>query len=246
MRKIKQIYPINLKRRQDKLVAYFGAMHTSFTPFELIKPFPAHDGADYADAFEVREAAQKEFPFWSKLTDEWIQAGHLGRGTLCCLWSMLSVLKMISEDPDKNDLSFLCTDGVPFTKKWFDLKVYIEQIPVDFNIFQVWSWSRASHPYAPHFPDRIPYFDQISRGLAGAGDALFLTPEGASRILQWASDDPWHNIETLIFEKARENPPSCISAVDSYEWVRPHMDFQGYFGRIDSERTRLDRTENSD
>ena len=87
-RKIKQIIPINLKRRQDKLIAYYGAMHTSFTPYEIIKPFEAHDGADYANSFEVREEAQKEFPFWSKMTDEWIHAGYLKRGSLCCLWSM--------------------------------------------------------------------------------------------------------------------------------------------------------------
>ena len=88
MRKIKQIIPINLKRREDKLLAFYGAMHTSFTPFELIKPFEAYDGADYANSFEVREEAQKEFPFWSKMTDEWIHAGYLKRGSLCCLWSM--------------------------------------------------------------------------------------------------------------------------------------------------------------
>ena len=242
MKEITRIRPINLKRRVDKLIAYYGAMHTAFVPYEVITPFAAHDAQDYPDAFAVREAAEQQFPFWSKLDDDWIRAGWLKRGSLCCMWSMQSVLEIIGAGG--NDWEVMCTDGTPFTMNWWKMQERLNKLP-DFDIFQLWhSDTEAAYPYPSWYPYPVGENDSVSYGLAGLGDGAFiLTPQGANQMLAWCDETPWHNIEVMIYGKSASRLPRCLSTIKRFQWVRPHIDFEGLFGGIDSERTHLDKTE---
>ena len=239
---ITKIRPINLKRRFDKLAAYYGGMHTSFVPFDVIEPFEAHDAKDYPDGFAVREAASKEFPFWKKLSDEWIRDGWLKRGSLCCLWSMQSVLEIIASSNDH--LAVMCTDGSPFVMNWFDMQQRLRKLP-PFDIFQLWhSDDSPSYPYYDWYPSPVEVDDSVSYGLAGLGDGCFiLSPYGADLMLEWCEETPYHNIEVMVYGKASERLDGCLSTIKQYEWIRPHIDFEEIFGRVLSERTFLDDTD---
>lgn len=241
--RIKQVIPINLKRREDKLIAYYGAMHVTQVPHEMIKPFWAHDAADYPTAYDVREAAAKEFSFWNKLDDTWLDARWLGRGSLCCLWSMQSVLKMIAEDRDPHSLSVMSTDGVAFTRHWRHINVDIDLYLPDVDIFQLWHHD-GTHPRPPHFPDPLEDFPLVSRGFGGMGDGCFvLSPYGAQMILDWSAEKPYHLLEILMYEHSFDVLPGCYSPVEYWRWCRPHIDLEAIFGRPDSERELLDNTE---
>lgn len=241
-KKITRIIPINLKRRRDKLLAYYGALFATYTPFKLVEPFEAHDAADYPTSHDVRDAAMVEFPFWSNLHDDWLRE-YGKRGTLCTNWSMQSVLRKISELP-QDELAVMCTDGVPFTRNFYDMRTEIAYMP-DFDIFQLWHWDSDVFPRPAHFATLVEgYEERLSWGLGGAGDGCFiLTPYGASRILEWCESLPYHILEHLIHVKSLENPPGCISPLYPYSWVRPHIVLEPFFGEPDSERERLDNTE---
>ena len=244
-KKVNQIIPINLKRRQDKLIAFYGALHTSFVPYEIVKPFEAHDALDYPTAYDVREAASKEFSFWNKLDDEWIDADYLKRGSLCCLWSMQSVLSIIASESDSG-WYVMCTDGVPFTMNWYRMHDRLNRLG-DFDIFQLWHSEQDNYPSPPHYPTPHPNDDSVSMGLAGLGDGCFiLTPTGASRILEWCEQEPWHNLEVLIYGKSFDEVQGCISTIKILRWVRPHINFEPFFGSVLSERGLLDKTERKD
>ena len=237
---ITRIRVINLKRRVDKLAAFYGAIHVTEVPYSVIEVFEAHDAADYRDGFAVREAASREFPFWRKLSDVWIGRGHLGRGSLCCLWSMQSVLRLIGEGND--DLAVLTTDGCPFSRNWQDLCATVGEIGV-FDIFQLRHWESEKRPRPDSFPSRLDTVPEVSKGLGGAGDGCFvLTPAGANRILEWCEERPFDSLEILLFHKSFEVVEGCVSPVVCSEWIRPHIELESVFGQPDSERSFLDNS----
>lgn len=240
-RSIKRIVPINLKRREDRLIAYWGALQVNNYPLDLVTPFSAHDAKDYPSNFEIRNVAENDFPFFSKLSKEWLSHEGLGKGSFCCLWSMLSVIKLISEEHDSNDLVIMMNDRMMFTKYWDNLEEDIDKLG-DFDIFQMWNWSRDPEiARPPSFPSPLSNFPSVSEGLAGAGDAcLMLSPRGAKRILDWAAEYPFHLIEILLHVKSFHNEGGCISAINNYEWCRGHISLESLVGLPDSERTALD------
>ena len=247
---IERIIPINLKRRQDKLIAYHGAMQAYDVPVDVIKPFGAYDAEGYDSVYEIREAASKMFPFWGNLTDAWLDDGWLGKGSLCCLWSMQSVLKQIAES--KLGLSIMMTDNYYLRKVWNDLHKALDQVG-EFDIFQLHHWSNCDGeyptqyvnylvPYADYFPTPLPHYPSISAGLAGAGDSvLILSPYGAEQILHWSSQEPSDLIETVLYKQAMKSDKpmtGCLSPVKPWLWSDGTISLEFITGRPDSERQR--------
>lgn len=241
-RRIVRIVPINLKRRKDRLIAYWGALQVNQIPLDLVTPFEAHDAKDYPSNFEIRSQAEIDFPFFSKLSREWLSRDGLGKGSFCCLWSMLSVIKLISQGQSENELVIMMNDRMMLTKHWDRLQADIDKLG-NFDIFQMWNWGREPEiARPPNFPKPLSSFPTVSEGLAGAGDAcLMLSPRGASRILDWAAEYPFHLIEILLHVKSFHNEGWCVSAINNYEWCRGHISLETLVGLPDSERTALDR-----
>ena len=247
-----KVIPINLKRRIDRLCAFYGAMQSHRYPIEVIQPFEAHDGLEYGTVFEVREAALQEFPFWSRLDDDWLGARYLGIGSLCCLWSMQSVLNQIGQEP-ANSLCVMTTDHFVLSRSYTQLRQELD-LMVDNDIFQLDHWNADTvkhnpgvdrlHPaHPPTFP--TPYFSypEISKGLAGAGDILMLTPAGARRVLEWSSDEPYHLIEYLLWKKSFEVTDRCISTIVPAHWVWGPILLTPVTGQSESDRLLLDESE---
>lgn len=238
--RIGKVVPINLKRRQDKLCAFHGAMQSWGTPPEKIEPFEAHDASDYETSFDVRDAAIQQFPFWRKLSDDWFRTAYIGKGSLCCLWSMQSVLQEIGRGKP-GSLSLMMTDHYCIRRLWWDLDKDLRLFP-DFGIFQMSHWHNETNANRPkHFPTPIGLVDDVSKGLAGAGDtALLLTPRGANMILNWSSGKPWHLIEILLHEISYDNPPSCLSSILPNNWASGPIVLDMVTGGPNSERLRGD------
>lgn len=244
MRELDSIRPINLERRKDKLLAYYGGMRISRTPLAVIKPFYAHDAADYKSSFEVREAASKEFIFWRRMHDDWIKKGHLKKGTLCCLWSMQSLLRIIGEGEDNNKLSFMCTDGLLLSTHFEALCGAVRNVE-SFDILQLWHWSCLCDEETPQsFPTPVLGDYRISSGLGGCGDGLVVSPRGARQILSWCEDYWYYPIERLMGVKSFESPSDCVSTISPSDWCCPHIDLESVFGHPDSERELLDSQDN--
>lgn len=226
---------VNLKRRFDKLIGYYGMMLSRSVPFDVIVPFQAYDAADYEDGFAVRDEVIKDFSFWKKIPDEWF--GYRGRGSMCCMWSFQSVLRKIA---DGNAFQLFTTDHYCIKWNWWDLNVFVSKLP-EFDIFQMEHWgSEKEGNLPPHFPDPIEGFPNISRGLAGPGDAvLLLSPKGASRILDWWSENPVLLLEQLLHIFSKDNPSGCISPVVSRDFVWGSLMLESLTGKINSERTAI-------
>lgn len=236
-REIKKIVPINLKRRLDKLIAFSAASQVVSIPPDIIKPFEAKDAADFSDVYEVRDAAVVDFPFWSKLTDEWLDGEWLGPGSLCCMWSMQLVLQDISENSTDTDLVIMMTDHYFLTKKWHQLESDIDAIG-DFDLFQLHHWfDDARMPYSPSFPSPLVHFPEVSEGLAGAGDTcLIISKLGAGNILDWWESQPFHLLEVLLHIMAHRGVDNCLSAVYAHEWTGGPLSVEKLTGKPDSER----------
>lgn len=236
-RQIKKIVPINLKRRQDKLILYYGAMQSWGVKPDEIFPFEAHDAQDYGSVYDIRDAAKGDLPFWNKLKDNWFDE-WAQKGTLCCMWSMQSVLKQISEDDDKDTLTMMMTDHYCLRRLIWDIQSCVNKVG-DYDIMQMHHWQgnfrKGNHP--PTFPTPFYDFPEISDGLAGAGDTvLLLNPVGAGRILEWWSDMPYHLLEILLYHKSFESPENCRSTIVPTNWVFGPLPIEHLTGNPDSER----------
>ena len=227
---------VNLKRRLDKLIGYYGMMQSRSVPRDKIIPFAAYDAADYPDGFAIRDAAQKEFPSWKNMPDR--QARIAGRGDLCCIWSFQSVINRIAQG---DSMQLFTTDHYCITWDWWDLRNFMRKLP-EFDIFQMEHWgSLKNGNLAPGFPRPLLDFPEISEGLAGAGDAvLALTPKGAGRILDWWFETPrLFLLERLLYRKSHEQLGKCLSPVVSRDFVWGPLKLDHLTGKTNSERTAI-------
>ena len=245
-----KIICINLKRRQDKLISWVGAAQARRVPLEAIEVFHAHDAQDYESNHAVIHAAAQDFPFWNKLLemDDWIHAEYLGKGSLCCLWSMQSVIRSIAERAHDNKAYIMIVDRYYLRTDWGDLwKLFLGL--GGFDIFQMHYW----YPEDPthmlyraskrHLGEITSYHPDIGHGLGGIGDScLAMTPVGAQKLLDWSAEKPWHLIEILLGEigyNQEKDLSDCYYGI-SDRWSSGPIRLESLLGISDSDREKLD------
>lgn len=243
---VTKVRVINLKRRYDKLLAFHGAAQSRDVKPKDIEPFEAHDAQDYESPYSIREAASAQFPFWSKLSDQWIKDGYLGKGSLCCLWSMQCVLELIGQEESGTDLTLMITDHYYLRCFLWELNDKLMNFN-DMDILQLHHWTsyKKDFDYPPTFPTPIlsmPYismknFPEFSCGLAGLGDtAIVLSPEGARRVLGWCEEMPYHLLERLFYVKSFTEYDKCFSSIIPSQWVAGPIELEALTGNPNSER----------
>ena len=255
---LQKIIVCTLKRRPDKLHAWLGAIQTSMDlrkPTDLPANIEIHygvDGNDYTDTRHVISEAQQEFSWWGDLTDEWIDAGWHGKGTLCCIWSFQQILKRIAGDPNLNNIYLMSVDRYWLEKKWDQLESIFAKIPY-IDILQLHYWYHnvdKPHDNAELW-EYLPYHTVhkkietetrgIYHGLAGAGDSMnAIGPNGAKMILDWYAESPHHMLEILLAEHAHDPLEHCFFADPWWEWSQGPLRTETWTGMTDSERVVLD------
>lgn len=243
-----QIIVMNLKRRRDRLFAWYGATHSAFVPVEAIHVFEGYDGLEYVDMCHVISEAQKDFSFWGKLADdnkwidaEWIDAEWIGKGSLAVMWSMQVVLSAIARQ--RNGWYILTCDHFFVKANYKDWLDFFGKL--DFDILQLHWWHDDKTLLCEHFPSPVDGFPDLSHGFAGAGDAIFaVTPEGANRLLDWWSEHPYHVLEVLLHEKSMINDKVdleyCYSLINQWDWIGGQILLEKYSGMPDSDRMQID------
>ena len=179
---IDHIIIINLKRREDKWYFMLGTLASAQFDIhrkDFIKRYIAHDGKDYRDEIQVRDAAVADgFEYFARYdgSDRKVLAGQMALN-----WTWASGLRTIVEMPKDSMALFLQDDRYPSPKYSADRVEGLARQAVrdrehgDFLGLQL-NLGMGSGEYGPS--------SSLNRGWIGSGHGAFLlSPNGAAVLL---------------------------------------------------------------
>lgn len=204
----------NLKRREDKWHFMLGALHhagLNINREDFIIRHIAHDGKDYRDDIQVRDAAIADgFNSFTRFDG---QHNRLPATNMAWFWTWHSVMRTITEMPTGSIVLFLIDDVYParnYTWERINNLAYdVTQIKGhgDFRGLQLHQDFEA-HEYRP-----IPLISSsiLSYGWQSRSDvALLLTPEGAEILMNVFADfqqgpTTTHDVIQSLVNQANDN-----------------------------------------
>ena len=250
MTNIEKVYFLNIPRRLDKYYAAIGSLLTLGVPESCIERFPGEDASQYETNYDVCKAAIADgfTHFETMFDDEWLDSGHemVGRGSLCCLWSMQKMHRTIA---DKNKTVIAMTDNYVLPYRFDKLNEIISPLS-DLRVLQLSHWDKSL--YSQIFPDseirQMDYYpnlhprdDRLSIGLAGIGDTgLIVSQQGSIDTLKWCSEYPKMYVELMYWYVAKnKNTLGCYSLNYSHpKYLHCRIKLERFTSESDSERTK--------
>ena len=179
----------NLRRRENKWHFLLGALHHAAVDLkekDLIVRHIAHDGRDYQNTLEVRDAAIADGFKYFVNYDEY--AHGLSTTRMAWLWTWNSAMRTIAEMPSESIALFLIDDVYPEPNwKWGRINRLAHEVVHakghgEFKGLQLHQ-DIDSTEYRP--PDPLINFSILSHGWVGISEsALLLAPPGAEILME--------------------------------------------------------------
>ena len=210
--KINRIYYMNLDRRADRNAFFRRHLEELGTDMSLVHRFSSHDGMAYSSVEALCEAAVKDgFPQLS-------EAHGTGLGSMGCLWTFRSVLRLIQAS---DDIAMVFIDDCYVKQPIAEFNTLLSYIPsADFRILQIDYWFPDEMDSTNQEPDILESCPDICRNFRGAGDKITIfSPAGADFLLSEMDKLPLYFPENILYELIPQRPYGCYSTSDKMKWV---------------------------